>query len=368
MMAVIPGTEGEPASTASAVDLACDDAGLESCLSCGTTCVDSSGCCEACLPPCDGPVPFMLGSGTMGVPRVVFTGAQDLLIPAHLTNVADGNTARPVDRFSFTYRAQHNVPGALDATLFPLDAQPIVAEPNVHTYRLAAERTFFNGNVSMMLSAPMYSTISRDLGLGVLEEGFEMGQLAFGPKLMLLERNGWVVSTGIQFEAPTGRPLQLGGIELTTDREWYLSPFAAVSKTHGRFFAQSFVSYRARTGAEELVLLPIPMITHDLLMADAQVGWWAMRRSGTGITGIAPMVELHYVGNTEREPNAFLSDQLYGSLDQLTLSGGLSMVLNERHTLAVGYGVPLRDNPTTAGVPTDRLFDGELTVQLHFLR
>ena len=80
------------------------------------------------------------------------------------------------------------------------------------------------------------------------------------------------------------------------------------------------------------------------------------------------MVELHYVGNTEREPDAFLSDQLYGSLDQLTLSGGLSMVLNERHTLAVGYGVPLRDNPTTAGVPTDRLFDGELTVQLHFLR
>jgi hypothetical protein len=312
-------------------------------------------------------VPNMIGD-SFGVPRVGGIATDFLNFPTHLTKAADNNNVHPYDRISFAYNLYHDVP-----TTFTGDPSIPTAtgteDTDISEFRLLVEKTLFDGVMSLNLILPMYHTIAFQQTAGTLgAEGSEFGDLAFGLKILLWETQTCAISTGLQFEAPTARALGFVGSDLIRNEAWYLSPYVGALWTpNDRLFSQSFLSYRARTGANPTDL-GAEFATQDLLFIDSSLGYWMRKREGRGITGIAPVAELHYSTTTEDDALGSYTREFYGSREMLNLTAGTVFELRERHTLSLGMTLPLNDNPLPGGLPTDRAYDWELAVQLNMYR
>jgi hypothetical protein len=318
-------------------------------------------------------VPNVIGD-SFGVPRVGNRGQRYINFPTHITKVADNNNVRPYDRVFFSYSLYENAPTMLGIA----NSQVTVLEDtDISEFRLGAEKTLVNGLMSANVIVPYFHTVAFQQQAATMgAEDYEFGNLAFGLKLLVADTQSFAASIGVQAEAPTARDQGFrtvtGATQLIPNEAWYLSPYAGMlwAPTE-RLFTQTFVSYRARTGANS-VAPGATLITQDLAMVDAATGYWLRRCQGRGLTGIAPVVELHYLTTTEDDvvtgTASTLTQDIYGRRDQLNLTAGTVFEFNARHTVAVGLSVPLRDNPYPGGAPTDRSFDWDLAVQFNLYR
>jgi hypothetical protein len=138
----------------------------------------------------------------------------------------------------------------------------------------------------------------------------------------------------------------------------FLQPFVGLLWTPtDRHFVQGFLQwdfdacgYTVTTGGGSGVVQD-----QHMMYADVQAGYWLYQDPcAPHITGIAPVVELHYT-TTLNDADAFggLSNS-HNRLDFLNITGGLQIDLSCESTITLAAAVP---------VSRDRLFDVEVMLQ-----
>jgi hypothetical protein len=212
----------------------------------------------------------------------------------------------------------------------------------------------------------------------------EIGNIAFALKGLLLQRETVALSAGLGLVLPTGPDTNLfgagnQGLVMTMENEaYYLQPFLGLwYNPDDQFFAQfaaqldfdahgNPVNFVAAGGPQDGVIQD-----QTLLFLDASFGYWLFHYPNSGgiITGVAPMIELHYnttledsdiVDSTDVDPaGSFVTGTITnfrGRLDVMNLTGALRLELAGTSYLTFFGVAPLRSGD-------DQLFDVEFGVQ-----
>lgn len=274
--------------------------------------------------------------------------------------IAENTSPIPRDRVFFSYSLFHNV---------PFNSR----DPDVNRYTPGFEKTFWNGRGSVELRTPFASTLDSNLVAGEITNGSntEFGDATGILKLLLWNNDDWAFAGGLGVNAPTaddvvvslpnGRPL----IAIDNDA-FHLQPFLGILWTPSdRFFAQGFAQVDVDIdgnpvwadlqgqGLERLGRLK----DSTLMIADLGIGYWIYRGGGTQrVTGISPVVELHYNRSLEDQDvlrqGGFVIGNTGQDVDVLNTTIGLNLELFNYALVTAGYTAPLSDE-------TDRQFDGE---------
>lgn len=282
--------------------------------------------------------------------------------------MADGNSPFPVDRFFFNYNHFHNALTTVDGRETDLNRYIVGAE-------LATDSQLASFEFRLPFAAGLDNVQVFDPSAD--NTATEFGNIGMALKRLIYESQTVRGSVGLGMVLPTAADAlvvdSFGADYLTIGNEaFYLQPFTGWLWTpNDRFFTQFFaqmdfdcngnpVTYE-RTGATGVIQ------DQTLLFLDASFGYW-LYHDPCGcrlITGLAPMVELHYTttvedsdivtfqdinagGNTITNPN--------GRQDVLNLTGGLRFEVRGDSFLNAAVVVPLRDNG-------DHIFDAELAMQ-----
>lgn len=376
---------GQPASGIGFFD-ACDK-------NCDTGVCDANICdtaiCDA--DACDGltnslirrgPVPGMFGDGGLLIPRTnVLAGGLQVNFQNHAYKVAENNSALPQDRIGFNFNAMQDVyNGFLNRRV----------DDDIYEYRLFGEKTFLDGRFSVDLMLPFYTTSAFQyepidlLTNGPQTEG-TFGDLAFGVKALVHESCTSACSLGLRIEAPTGEDVvstqSLSSFYRSFEDEvWHFTPYMANLWTPSeRTFVQSFLSYRLTSSSLKETELPLSIRQQSYFMADVSIGYWLYRnRCGSCLTGLAPMLELHYTGAWDQESATdqivgardTVTNFIYGQSDRLSLTAGLSAFFGSRCSAGIAIAAPLRSNESNSfaalTVDSDRAYDWALLTQLTY--
>lgn len=334
---------------------------------------------EECDQACEGGeifTPNMIGSGLMNAPRPTLQLSPAALaiiyFPNEVINVADNNSPLPRDRAAFSYNGYDDYIAAQS-----LIANGAAQDIDIHSYKFIYERTVMNGSASFQVIIPFSYTMSSDqTGANFLNRDTEIGNVAVAAKVLLVERQNLAVSAGLQVELPTGND-RIGGIGpigpiqldlLYTSEDFYFTPYlAALYAPSDKAFVQSFMGYRFGTEDNELrsLLLQGQRREPDFIFANVGAGYWLMQNSQGRIRGLAPTVELHYQHTTEGVDGLF-GELLFNQTDQLSLTTGVTALINDNMTAALAAGIPLRNNSGDLPIrPTDRNFDYQVMLQLN---
>jgi hypothetical protein len=317
----------------------------------------------------------MIGDGGLVIPHITPYISGAAVWQNHIYKVAENNSVLPQNRIGFNVNYMSNVyNGQLTGAT--------AAEDDIFEYRLFAEKTLFNGRLSVDFMVPFYqSSLIDPTSAGPGTEA-SFGDLAFGGKYLVWDNERSALSAGLRVEAPTNEEFRLTadgalGDYALSDDVWNFTPYLAMLLTPGeRVFVQSFVSYRM--GSESLVEsannLTQTTRDQDYFMADLSAGYWLYRDScGRGLTGLVPTVELHYTATFEDQnaaqqtfPNIY-----YSNTDVLNLTAGLTALFGDRMSLTAGVAVPLRDTPSSqqligTTLSTDRRYDWALMVNMNY--
>jgi hypothetical protein len=267
----------------------------------------------------------------------------------------------PQDRFFFNYHHFHNA--LIDTNL---DSY------SLNRYTFGLEKTFLQERYSLELRVPFAGTISATQNvLDPDTDATEFGNLQLAFKGLLYNTRQFAVAAGLGLVFPTGRDSKV------------VRDFNGQSQTLAEFANESYLIqpylglfYQPRSRWFNVFLLQCDfdatgstvtrfsdsgkLQSQSLLFLDYSTGYWVYRNPCQGcLTGIAPMIELHYtttMQDLDLGPfggrNLFVEDL---RRDVLNLTGGLFFEFG-RSTLNLAAVVPLRDG-------TDKLFDTELGAQ-----
>ena len=215
--------------------------------------------------------------------------------------IVEGNNPVPTDRVFFDYNHFTN-------PLVDVNGDP----SNLERFRLGVEKTFFDGLWSaefrIPFSADYNSTQSLDPGAPL--SATEFGDLAFAIKRILVRGETFTLSTGLGIVFPTGPEWKILNDSVTIcevrNEAVHLQPFlgAAWYPTEKLFvlgFAQIDFDTHGNTvlmasdDGNTIPLAPVGVYHEQSLgFFDVSAGYWLFRRSDHWLTGVAPMVELHY--------------------------------------------------------------------------
>jgi hypothetical protein len=278
-----------------------------------------------------------------------------------------------VNRVFFNYNQFHNA-------LLTADGR----DANFNRGVLGFETTFLDELWSFEFRFPFGSGLNSDQIVSPVADNVsgEIGNVSLALKRLLYQSDTLAASAGIGFVLPTGpdtRLFDFSGLEFlhVENEAWYLQPFLGLLWTPNEaFFTQlaAQASFDARGNTVNFVQVPGPRegVIQDqtLVFLDASFGYWLFRdpSSSAIVTGMAPMIELHYnttiqdpdlvdAGQTGLAPLDF--DQVTnfrGRLDVLNLTGALRMEIAGQSYLTVFGVLPLRTDD-------DKLFDSEFGIQ-----
>jgi hypothetical protein len=189
-----------------------------------------------------------------------------------------------------------------------------------------------------------------------------------------------MISAGLGMTFPTGDDAvlvtALGFDELRIDNDViHLQPFIGILQAPtDRLFVQAYFQFdfsTAENGASYTTVgqLQTPqtqtqaLYDQHLVYIDVSMGYWLHRnRCSRLVTGIAPMVELHYTStlNDATTPTIApgLLDNALNQLDSVNLTGGLLFELGPQSSLTVAGVAPMRRGD-------GRIFDSEVVVQFN---
>lgn len=332
-----------------------------------------------CLPP----VENMIGDGGLLQPRVIVAGSRIFNMQNHVSKVSENNSALPQDRIGLNFSTMQNVSLGRRIVGVPPVGQAVVDD--LQEYSLFAERTLLQGLVSVDLTVPIYRTSEFEINnnaeflVGPQVQG-EMGDLAFGIKGLLHRSSSLATSLGLRVEVPTRGEVRVDFTDTHLhDDVWHFTPYLATQWTPTQnLFFNGFASYRLNstdmraTAAAGTYAIREP----TYLMIDGSAGYWFVRRPhGSGLTGLAALLELHYTTTPESEAALALqgiptTGAALGHTDYLNLTAGLTSRWNERVSLTGAVSAPLRSNSinTNNSVlgPTDRSYDWAFLLNLNF--
>ncbi len=313
--------------------------------------------------------PNMLGD-VLGVKYLV-RGAGGLALAAgdRGAKVADDSRPLPTDRVFFDYNH--------------FDQANITANGAViglNRYTIGVEKTFFDCLCSVEIKAPIDQGLNRIQTADATtsdNEGTVFGNLSVTPKVLLFENCDWAVAAGLLLDLPTSPDAvyqRQGTVEtVVQDTSVHIQPFVGVQYApNDRLFSITYLEIDTDAGGNRVVDViggaPAGSLrAPTLLYVDWSAGYWLFHndccdcggRAGGWLTGVAPVIELHYATALEDARTVDGVAPFRDRLDILNLTAGAHFQFGRCSTLAVACAVPLRTNPR------DKEFSTELLVELN---
>jgi len=332
--------------------------------------------------------PFMIGDSFGGGGQLTYFNNYERLTQVNVPGgggggpmkIADNSSPLPRCRAFVNYNFFSHAVGTVSTGLGSTPAL------DVNRYTFGWEQCFAEGRFSVEVRVPFASTIDSQQFINqpaVL--GTQFGHVTTTFKALLLERENWALTGGLSLNAPTSNNFLLQGssifsnlrtIAQINDQSIHLLPYLGYLATPSdRWFVQGFVQADFDTRGNDVLLnqgtgLRTVGTVQDqsLLYLDASIGYWLYRDASKsrGITGIAPLLELHYTTTMQNAdilnyPNSSLPlfGNLYNRFDVLNMTGGLTITLGQRSYITLAGVAPLKNFP-------DRFFNGEAAVLYNY--
>ncbi len=226
--------------------------------------------------------------------------------------VAENNKALPANRAYFLYNHFHN---ALEMDRAMGGTVVSSRSFSVDRYTIGVERTLLAGLWSIELRMP-FTKQHRVDDFDFKMTGGRVGNLSVMLKRSVYQTDTCSAVMGLGIDTPTGKDavgaLPFPDVTFTVRNEaLHLLPFAGIlSHPSGRFFYQGFLQVDVPTGNNTVVVNDNFAATTDtgeldeqtLLYLDVSLGCWLFRSDcGTGITGVAGLVEFHHTNALDEE-------------------------------------------------------------------
>jgi hypothetical protein len=278
--------------------------------------------------------------------------------------IAEGSSPIPHDRVFFNYGNYNSVPYGYGGS-------------SLNRYTPGFEKTFLDGMTSLELRVPFASGVNADLitnGSALTNSGdTKFGNIALYSKVLLLQRQSYALSVGLGVTLPTANgtsvALSNGTPLLNIKNEAvHLQPFLGLAYApDDRFFMQGFVQYDLAANGNSVALNTGTALRNagtltdsNHIFVDLGLGYWLYRNDcecASGITGVAPMFELHYTGAISDgdivSAGPFQVGNFSGDLNMVNCVAGATFGFANGGNLSVAYTGPLTG---------DRQFDGGLRV------
>ncbi|MCL4207313.1 MAG: hypothetical protein KJ000_32935 [Pirellulaceae bacterium] len=309
--------------------------------------------------------------------------------------LSENNSPFPVDRVFVNFNHFQNAVRDVNNRQFSLQR-----------YTFGIEKTFFNGASSAEVRLPFAYGLDATQAVGTpsTNSATELGNLALIFKQTLWRTETWAAAAGVALTLPTAARAVItgGGNTVTVDNEsCHLLPYLGLHYTpNDRFWTQAFVQADFDTTGNTVVFsgpafgntTPLPGVDpsvrgvlqdQSVLFMDIAWGYWLVRNRSHGwISGIAPIVELHYstsmqdgdvvfspngdaVGGFDTLPDGETpggqgGDGVGRRLDILNLTAAVRLEIASRSLLTLAAVAPLRTG-------SDQPFDAEFSVQYVWL-
>ncbi len=314
----------------------------------------------------------VLSLNQIGLPPIPITGRM---------SIADNNKPLTQDRVYFRYNHFENVFQSNGMRFGQGGVQMGNRVYSIDTYTFGLEKTFRDGLWSLETRLPLAGETAFSISGFNFSSG-NWGNLGLILKRMLYETDRTALSAGLGIDLPTGSELEMHMLQ--TNFRWgnqavHLVPYLGFVQTpNDRLFYQGFaqvdvptngqsVWYNTDVGSGRFGVLT----EQTLLHLDVGAGVWLYRNpTARLLTGLAPVLELHYTSTLTDEDTGFQGmistpSQSLGlfvtpgsnRLDVLDLSIGIHAELAGDTLLRVGGVLPVR-------TWDDRTFDSEVQVQL----
>jgi hypothetical protein len=281
--------------------------------------------------------------------------------------IADSNSPIPVDRVFFNYNHFHNALTTVDGRETHLDRGVLGLE-------MATSNLMSSFEIRLPFASGLSST--QTFSQTADNTGAEFGNLSMAVKQLMCQTPTMRHSVGFGIVVPTAEESVVfdafGRRFATVENEAvYLQPFTGLLWTpNDQFFVQLFGQLDVDCSGNTVRLDQTGQqgVIQDqyLLFADASFGYWLYHDANHGIiTGVAPMLELHYTTTLSDTdvltfttqsglPNTVSNPD--NRLDVLNITGGVRLEIQSDSFLTIAAVAPLRDDG-------DHLFDAEVSAQ-----
>jgi hypothetical protein len=280
---------------------------------------------------------------------------------------SDNNNPIPQNRLFFNYHLFSN----------PVtDVNGVSQDVNRFTFGL--EKTFWDSTASIEFRVPFEAAVDSSQTLGQTTDtlGAEFGNLALALKMLIYDNSHWTVSGGLGMIFPTANDATIYSlpqepIVTFANESYFLQPFLGVYfKPNSRLFTQFVTQVNFDVSGSTVTVSDSSVFggsgsdrvfEQPLLFLDSSLGYWLYqtKRHDVWITGIAPMIELHYSSTLKDLDLPDIGSGVFEPdfrRDALNLTGGVLFSLGRWTSLRVAGVAPLRHESL--------MYDAELGVQL----
>ncbi|MBI1346321.1 hypothetical protein GC163_08520 [bacterium] len=326
----------------------------------------------------DGNLPNDVGNqlfNIVGQPEIISIPSPSSATVVGRSKLAENGSPIPRDRVFFNYSYFDNA---------ALTSGGVA----VHRFTPGFEKTFNNGYGSIEFRAPFASTLNSDLLTDGSSNGgdAEFGNITTYFKHLIYLDDYWAHSVGVGVSAPTADDVRLKTptgatlLQIRNDSFHVLPFFGSLFTPTEELFIQGMIQYDIDTRGNRVEVanldsggLPTNEFQSLGRATDAMfiywslsAGYWVYRDPDAQglLTGLAPMVELHYNQSLQADDvltgldnagNLYQIGAGVGSLQVLNLTMGATAVIGRSGTLSMAYVTPI-------GNSADQQFNGELRV------
>lgn len=339
--------------------------------------------------PVSGPMPSMTSSlgaiaqSTSASPGMIgdfFGGGYQYLVASPLNGAtvavaggdrvmkfSDNNNPIPQNRLFFNYHLFSN----------PVtDVNGVSQDVNRFTFGL--EKAFWDSTASIEFRVPFEAGVDSSQTVGQTTDtvGTEFGNLGLALKMLIYDNSRWTVSGGLGMVFPTANDATIYSspqepIVTFDNQSYFLQPFLGVYfKPNARLFTQFVTQVNFDVSGSTVTVNDSSVFDgsgsdrvfeQPLLFLDTSIGYWLYqtKRHDVWITGIAPMLELHYTSTLKDLELPDIGSGVFEPdfrRDALNLTGGVLFSLGRWTSLRIAGVAPLRQESL--------MYDAELGVQL----
>ena len=326
-----------------------------------------------------GAVPSMIGDFFGNNYKYAFTNPNGTTVAtaggAQRYKYAENTNPFPTDRVFFNYHYYED-------PLLDLSGQS--RDANQFTFGL--EKTFYDGLFSVEFRVPFAAALNNEQSFANSNAmATEFGNMALAAKLLVYQDDSVALATGLGMVLPTGDDSVVSDSDSTIivfeNGSVFLQPFVGIYNAPTERLFQQFLAQVDFDANGSDVTIPVGSFLsrnsnvnetsrlqcQSLLYLDYQVGYWLHRNPCANVlTGVAPLVELHYTstlqnldlgqfGSDQRGPGRgiFVEDL---RRDVLNLTSGVYLELFQNTSAKIAAVAPLLQ---------DRIFEYELCLQIN---
>jgi hypothetical protein len=300
---------------------------------------------------------------------ISFTSAIPSAAAFRRSKIAENNNPLPQNRIYFMYNHFHNA----QAIVFnePFTGDFVQRDSHFDQYTFGVEKMIFNDTASLELRVPWNSSFDFTRESFTLDGG-NVGNLALIYKQLIYWEDTFAIGLGSSVEFPTGSSVKLRIINrdtellLENDAVRFLPFVGVVSSPSEELFWQFTAQVDLATGGNRVLVNGSSegrFNDQNLLYLDMSVGRWLfMDEEASWLTGVAGMLELHYVTSIQDSdildiPSRLIMLQNFNNrFDVFNLTAGINCLIGSMTNLRIAAVAPLDQ---------ERFFDSEFQIQLN---